>query len=150
MQLALVFGSTEVLKNRSIFEAVREFFPQSLIFGCSTSGEICDTTVSEYSAVATGVHFDHTELHGAQAELTDMVNSFTVGEQLALALPASVKSKRTGQDEKLVHVLVLSDGLKVNGSDLVRGLSKHLPKNIAVTGGLAGDGERFCRNAGPV
>ena len=34
---------------------------------------------------------------------------------------------------------MLSDGLSVNGSDLVRGLLEHLPKGVAVTGGLAGD-----------
>lgn len=45
--------------------------------------------------------------------------------------------------KKLAHVLVLSDGLSVNGSDLVRGLMKSLPEGLAVTGGLAGDGARF-------
>ena len=39
-----------------------------------------------------------------------------------------------------MHVLVLSDGLKINGSDFVAGLRKDLPDGIAVTGGLAGDG----------
>jgi hypothetical protein len=43
----------------------------------------------------------------------------------------------------LVHVFVLSDGLRVNGSDLVRGLTQQLPKQVTVTGGLAGDGDRF-------
>jgi hypothetical protein len=38
---------------------------------------------------------------------------------------------------------VLSDGLNVNGSDLVRGLTQHLPDNVTVTGGLAGDSDRF-------
>jgi hypothetical protein len=45
--------------------------------------------------------------------------------------------------EKLAHVLVLSEGLRVNGSELVCGLSKHLPEGITVTGGMAGDGARF-------
>jgi len=31
----------------------------------------------------------------------------------------------------------------VNGSELVRGLTEHLPPHVAVTGGLAGDGDRF-------
>jgi len=42
-----------------------------------------------------------------------------------------------------VHVFVLSDGLRVNGSELVRGLSQHLPLGVTITGGLAGDGDRF-------
>jgi len=43
----------------------------------------------------------------------------------------------------LVHVLVLSDGLMVNGSELARGLRENLPEGVAVTGGLAGDGADF-------
>lgn len=42
-------------------------------------------------------------------------------------------------------VLVLSDGLNVNGSALVRGLTSLLPDGVVVTGGLAGDGSRFER-----
>ena len=42
-------------------------------------------------------------------------------------------------------VLVLSDGLGVNGSELIRGLNAILPANVMVSGGLAGDGERFKR-----
>jgi hypothetical protein len=44
---------------------------------------------------------------------------------------------------ELVHVFVLSDGLKVNGSELVSGLSELLPPGVALTGGLCGDGPRF-------
>lgn len=40
-------------------------------------------------------------------------------------------------------MLVLSDGLRVNGSDLLRGMLPKLPKNVQVTGGLSGDGSRF-------
>ena len=40
-------------------------------------------------------------------------------------------------------MLVLSDGLGVNGSELVAGLVRHLPRGAAVTGGLSGDGARF-------
>ncbi len=45
--------------------------------------------------------------------------------------------------ENLTHVMVLSDGLAVNGSELVRGLVQYLPEHVTVTGGLAGDGDRF-------
>jgi len=40
-------------------------------------------------------------------------------------------------------VLVLSDGLSVNGTALVSGLREVLPAGVAITGGLAGDGSRF-------
>jgi hypothetical protein len=40
-------------------------------------------------------------------------------------------------------VFVLSDGLHVNGSRLAAGMNDVLPDSVVVTGGLAGDGERF-------
>jgi hypothetical protein len=40
-------------------------------------------------------------------------------------------------------VLVFADGLHVNGSDFVRGLSDSLPHSVVVAGGLAGDSDRF-------
>jgi hypothetical protein len=40
---------------------------------------------------------------------------------------------------------VLSDGLLVNGSELVRGLNASVPATVVVTGGLAGDGAKFHR-----
>ncbi|HKZ28446.1 MAG TPA: FIST C-terminal domain-containing protein, partial [Acidimicrobiia bacterium] len=43
----------------------------------------------------------------------------------------------------LAGVLVLSDGLHVNGSELVRGISGRFGSNVPVTGGLAADGDRF-------
>jgi hypothetical protein len=42
-------------------------------------------------------------------------------------------------------VLLFSDGLNVNGTELVRGLNSVLPSRVVVTGGLAGDGSRFQR-----
>jgi hypothetical protein len=40
-------------------------------------------------------------------------------------------------------IFVLSDGMRVNGSELVNGLNEALPPGTVVTGGLAGDGDRF-------
>jgi len=48
-------------------------------------------------------------------------------------------------DADLVGVFVLSDGLNVNGSELVRGLLSELGSAVTVSGGLAGDGARFAQ-----
>src|ERR671939_567524 len=66
-------------------------------------------------AVTTAVHFDNTQVQGAHIKLRDAENSFHAGESLALSLDKN----------GLAHVLVLSDGLNVNGTDLVQGLVKH-------------------------
>jgi hypothetical protein len=45
--------------------------------------------------------------------------------------------------EGLAHVLILSEGLDINGEALVRGLGETLPPAVSVTGGLSADGEHF-------
>jgi hypothetical protein len=142
-QLVLVFGARVVLEDLQLIESIRKSYPAAHIFGCSTAGEICGAEVSDDSLVATAIHFEHTQVRTAQASLDANSDSGEAGEFLAHALPHSVEAQRVGAEEKLLHVLILSDGLIVNGSDLVRGLLKHLPTGVAVTGGLAGDGTRF-------
>jgi hypothetical protein len=132
-QLVLSFGSTSILKDGKLMEQVRAKYPNAIAFGCSTSGEIYDTQVTDESLVITAIQFEHTEIAGAQISLEQTQNSFDAGKQLAEKL----------NHNGLRHVIVLSDGLAVNGSDLVSGLTKYLPDHVTVTGGLAGDGANF-------
>ena len=132
-QLVLIFGGRAFLSEQKWFEDIKQAYPDAHIFGCSTAGEICGTQVTDDALVTTAVHFDDTQVQGAHIKLRDAENSFHAGESLALSLDKN----------GLAHVLVLSDGLNVNGTDLVQGLVKHLPPGITVTGGLAGDGARF-------
>jgi hypothetical protein len=132
-QLVLIFGARPILREQGLVAQIKTAYPQAHILGCSTAGEICGTQVSDYSLVSTAVSFEHTWLKGSQVKLNLAEDSLQAGEYLVRSL----------DPEGLVHVLVLSDGLAVNGSDLVRGLTKHLPDRVTVTGGLAGDGERF-------
>src|SRR4029079_7623732 len=117
-------------------------YPKASILGCSTAGEIYGTEVCDNSLVAIAVEFEHSQIKFVRAKLAQVENSFQAGECLAQALPPSIPSTQPGSSESLVHVIVLSDGLTVNGSELVRGLTKHLPADTTLTGGLAGDGER--------
>jgi len=142
-QLVLVFGATAALRQAPLAAAIRSDYPAAHIFGCSTAGEICGTQVSDDSVVVTAVHFEHTQFRSVQVDLARTPDSFRAGEWIGQALPASVPNAATGEQEKLAHVLVLTDGLKVNGSDFVAGVVKHLPEGITLTGGMAGDGARF-------
>lgn len=142
-QLVLVFAATAVLQDSRRVASIRQFHPTAHILGCSTAGEICGAQVFDDALVATAIHFEHTQVRIAQVSLDTNPDSQQAGEFLARALPHSIGAQEGGAEEKLAHVLVLSDGLSVNGSNLLRGLMKHLPEGIAVTGGLAGDGARF-------
>ena len=81
----------------------------------------------------TAISFESTRIQGAQVELSQTVDSYRAGQLLAQSF----------ETNGLRHVIVLSNGLYVNGSDLVRGLTENLRSEVSITGGLAGDGERF-------
>jgi len=132
-QLVLVFGATPVLSSPQPLHQVAQRYPQAQIFGCSTAGEICGSRVFDDTLVATAISFNRTEVVCRKTAIGDGEESYAVGERLARSL----------EPEGLTHVLVLSDGLHVNGSELVRGLIAQLPEQIRVTGGLSGDGARF-------
>lgn len=133
VNLVLIFASTRQLMKKTYADDLKKAYPEAQFFGCSTAGEIYSTLVEDDSLVATAVSFEHTKVHGAQVKLSRSVNSYQAGRLLA----------RSFEKEGLVHIFVLSDGIRVNGSELVNGLSDDLPNGVTVTGGLAGDGERF-------
>jgi len=85
------------------------------------------------SLVITAVAFEHTVLREARLSLDEVPSGLEAGRRLVGSLAAT----------DLEHVLVFSDGLEVNGSELARGMVEELPAGVQVTGGLAGDGERF-------
>jgi hypothetical protein len=132
-QLIFLFGSTSLLKQGRYLDTIKTSYPRAHLLGCSTSGEICDTQVLDDSVVVTAISFEYTRIQWTEVEIGNVECSFSAGERLATALDT----------DDLVHVFVLSDGLIVNGSNLVAGLTKHLPAQVSVTGGLSGDGTRF-------
>jgi len=132
-QLVLLFGSPACLRQTAWQEDIARAYPKAHQLGCSTAGEIYGTEVSDETLVATAVAFEHTRLQGASLTLDEVSDSYQAGERLADSLP----------QESLVHVLVIADGQNVNGSALVAGLTQHLPAGVTLTGGLAGDGDRF-------
>jgi hypothetical protein len=134
-QLVLIFGSRSILEGEQQLREIRQAYPQAQLLGCSTAGEICHASVLDDSLVCTAIQFDHTAIRGAKTTIASKEDSFQAGATLGEALPR----------EQLVHVLALSDGLHVNGSDLVRGLASKLPAAVKVTGGLSGDGGLFSR-----
>jgi hypothetical protein len=133
VQLVIIFAAAEILKKKNLFEDIRIKYPKAHLFGCSTAGEISGTSVSDNALVATAIHFEKTEIMGAELALSSAANSFEAGRMLAQSI------KREG----LRHVFVLSDGLSVNGSELVKGLAGNIPEGVTITGGLAGNGDRF-------
>lgn len=131
--LVLAFGAPAAIGQSSIWTELREKWPKARIVGCSTAGEIAGTEVRDDSVVATAFWFARSRVECVTVQLKDFEDSRAAGIAL---------SKRLDPDG-LRHVFLVSDGLKVNGSELVRGMVLGLPPQVALTGGLAGDGSRF-------
>jgi hypothetical protein len=132
-QLILVFGAGKILRDDHVRAGLRARAPQAKLVGCSTAGEILGTDVSDDGAVAMMISFDSTQVTGVYRQIPASDASETVGTELGRAV--SVPGLR--------HVPVLSNGLNVNGTQLVAGIRSELPEGVSATGGLAGDGPRF-------
>lgn len=136
--LALIFWSD--LDDDTVLRAAGELraaSPATLILGCSTGGVIKDRSLLENTVTATLVSFEGTRARTVAARAADHPDNRALGRHLGQAL----------DHDGLSHVFVLSDGLAVNGCALADGLVAALPPHVGVTGGLAGDGERFERTA---
>jgi len=132
-QLTLVFASTAAMRDPATWAELSKMYPHGRIVGCSTAGVIAGCHVSDESIAATAIALDDGHVEVATAPVTAAPDSAAVGAALASQLDA----------EGLVHVMVLSEGMRVNGSALIKGLTAHLPAHVAITGGLSGDGGRF-------
>jgi hypothetical protein len=134
-QLVLLFGDGSALSRNEIVADIKQKYPVASILGCTTAGEISGTNVLEGSLVAAAIHFNHSRISGTCIKAEKGITSYDAGRQLAQQI----------DKDGLRHVFVLSEGLSVNGSELVKGLTGHLPGDVTVTGGLSGDGGRFER-----
>jgi hypothetical protein len=133
--LVLVFGSMTLLEDTQLGAALSASFPGACRIGCSTAGEIVGREVMEDTVVVTAMHFDNAHISSASTELVDMADSMAAGERLGAMLAAP----------GLKAVLVFGQGVGINGSALVAGLTSQLGPDVALSGGLAGDGGAFQR-----
>jgi hypothetical protein len=132
-QLVLLFGCPDLLRNADLLAKIRACYPRACFIGCSTAGEISGTRVYDDTLVVTAIQFARATVRGASMRIEAATESRAAGQALARSL----------DPDGLRHVFVLSDGIHVNGSELVRGLNEALPHGVSATGGLSADGARF-------
>ncbi|MBA3500369.1 MAG: FIST C-terminal domain-containing protein [Myxococcota bacterium] len=130
--LVVVFGAPEYVDSQEPLQTIAKAYPRSQVVGCSSAGEICGSKVVDGSLVVAIAKFAHTSLACAFASAS-AADSHAAGQSIAREL----------HKPSLRGILILSDGLNVNGSELVRGVNSVVGKDVVVTGGLAGDGSRF-------
>jgi hypothetical protein len=132
-QLVLAFGSRECISDPSVLTHIRNQYPTANILFSSTSGEILGDNVYDDSVVVTAVEFQKTEIKCVATNIEKHISSYEAGVSLMAEL----------ETDGLKSVFVISDGARINGSELVSGLNETLPAEVVITGGLAGDAARF-------
>ncbi len=131
--LVLLFGDRELAQSSSINEQIKLAYPNAELVGCTTSGEIIDALVYDQSLVLTAIQLERAKVATESVSIDNYEDSYAAGKALASKLAP----------DGLKCVLVLSDGQKINGTELVAGLTSGLPEEVTISGGLAGDDARF-------
>jgi len=131
--LLLVFGSPAAVTDQNLWNELTRRHPGAIVLGCSTGGEIHGSDVLDESLSVTSLAFERTRLSSAEAVIADADDSFDAGKTVGQSLAA--------HDLKIIFIL--SDGTRVNGSELIRGVRAGASNDVVITGGLAGDGPRF-------
>lgn len=109
-----------------LLEEIKSLLPGSKIMGTTTAGEIIDCSVTQNKTVISFSVFQNTSLESI------FLNNYNNDFQLGVDLANSIISSNT----KLI--LLFSDGLHTNGSEILNGIQS-INKDIPVAGGRAGD-----------
>lgn len=132
--LVLVFGSVKRFGDPKLSSFLKARYPAAQIVGCTTAGEIGANSVHDETLQITAVFWEKTAQRATYVKVNGMQSSFETGEQLARQL----------KSDSLKAVLALSEGLHVNGSELMKGFQSVLG-DTPVVGGMAGDNAAFTR-----
>lgn len=132
--LVLVFSSIKRFNESKLQNFLKSRYPTAQIVGCTTSGEISANGVFDDSIQITAIEWEKVIQRVVQNKSAKMQDSFETGANLATQLKTTT----------LRTVLLISDGLHVNGSELISGFQSILG-DIPIIGGLAGDGGAFSK-----
>ena len=130
--LFLLFISPDFKFKQDVLNTINKQYANATIIGCSTAGEISDISVNDKTISLTAIRLEKVVYKKEAVKIKSISDSFNAGKRLANKLYTN----------DLKHVIIFSDGLNIDGSDLVSGLQSKLP-NIGITGGLAADGTNF-------
>jgi len=129
--LVLIFASSDLSLVLKPFEQLRLAFPHSKFIGCSTAGEVYQDALSEERFVVQVMKFEKTRLELVSKTIESYEESYEAG----IALAKSIELPKA--------LMVFTDGLNVNGTQFTKGLSTIFQDKVPVSGGLAGDDDRF-------
>jgi hypothetical protein len=132
-QLVFVFGCENLIRNKEIFNELKQRYANAYITGCTTAGEIYQDSVFQDTLSATAIYFENTPIKSFTAEINDPSKSYEIAKKLAESIP----------QENLKNIFLIVEGINVNGSRLVDAFKSIIPGNISVSGGFSGNGDNL-------
>jgi len=134
VHLVFLFGDTEAVKNPEHFQYARTRYPNAIITGCSTAGNILGPLLSDAEMTMSLISFENgsSKVKLSRQEFDISSDFDSLAEDLLSPL----------RNDDLKHIFILSNGYNINGSVLTNSLN-HKSNGITITGGLAGDGINF-------
>lgn len=132
-QAVFAFLDPQIATGSAATDALQASFPGADVLSCTTGGTIDGRDVRDGIGMAIALAFDRTPTRLATADVETSADSFTAGAAIGRAL----------SDNDLAGIFILSEGLRVNGTELVRGIREAVTSKVIITGGLAGDGADF-------
>lgn len=132
--LILSFASRTIVEDEHPDKDLGNAFPGAERIGCTTSGGICNDEVYDDTMLVNVIQFKSSQIK-VVSDNQESGDAVRLGASLAKQLP------QTG----LRFVLALCDGQLINGSAFIEGILPHLPQGVMLSGGLAGDDERFVK-----
>src|SRR3989344_937865 len=124
-QLVFIFGDTAIIETKNVYAQVRTLYPQSHILIATNAGTILGKDLLDSTLSLAALYFEKTRIWYAETTIDDIHRSRDVGARLAEFLPTT----------DLRHAFVVSDGVGVNGSQLVEGINATIPNTIARSDG---------------
>lgn len=134
----MLLASPTSYNQQDLLDALKNKSPNSVIIGCSTSGEITSVAGSIDSSVAIMTIYSDTIKFVAGVGNHIKEDNRGAGKQFAQSL-----LKNSGGSEKPKAALILPDGLAGNGADIVRGILDVFGDDFRLSGGSAGDDYQF-------
>ena len=128
----MLFASPTTYSQEELVKILKSKSPQSVLIGCSTSGEITPAGSTDNSVALMAIYSDAIRfVPGIGHDIKK--DPRQAGRDMATDI-----QKRSG-GEKPKTALMLPDGLAGNGADIVRGVLDVFGEDFCLAGGAAGD-----------
>ncbi|MCF6201701.1 MAG: FIST C-terminal domain-containing protein [Hydrogenimonas sp.] len=125
-------GTSSRTMLEKLVRETRVFFPNAIITGVTTAGEISDSKLTTHKTLISITTFKKTKVTSLSIDAVTPQNSFEAGELLA--------DKLLKRDTRLL--ILYTEGLYVNSDDFLAGVNKKA-QGVPVCGGVAADNGKF-------